>query len=49
MFLVQNDALAIAGHRKAWLVLRELQHSGKIEIVPYQGVRIKKRYLNRPS
>jgi hypothetical protein len=26
----------------AWLVLEELQDSGKIEIVPYQGVRIKK-------
>ena len=26
---------------QAWLVLKELQKSGKIEIVPYQGVRIK--------
>ena len=28
---------AITGNRKAWLVLEELQDSGKIEIVPYQG------------
>jgi len=28
---------------QAWLVLKELQASGRIEIVPYQGVRIKKR------
>jgi hypothetical protein len=26
---------------QAWLVLKELQDSEKIEIVPYQGVRIK--------
>jgi len=28
---------------QAWLVLKELKDSEKIEIVPYQGVRIKKR------
>jgi hypothetical protein len=26
---------------QAWLVLKELQASGRIKIVPYQGVRIK--------
>jgi hypothetical protein len=34
--------MAITGNGKAWLVLKGLQDSGKIEIVPYQGVRIKK-------
>jgi hypothetical protein len=35
-------AMAVLVYRKAWLVLKELQKSGKIEIVPYQGVIIMK-------
>jgi hypothetical protein len=31
---------------QAWLVLKELQNSGKIEIVPYQGLRIKKMSID---
>jgi len=27
---------------QAWLVLKELDKSGKIEIVPYQGVKLRK-------
>lgn len=27
---------------QAWLVLKELHASGQIEIVPYQGIKIKK-------
>jgi len=27
---------------QAWLTLKKLNESGKIEIVPYQGIRIKK-------
>jgi hypothetical protein len=34
--------LTIRSNRKARLILKELQHSGKIEIVPYQGVIIMK-------
>jgi len=41
-FYCYRTPLAITGNRKAWLVLKELQDSGKIEIVPYQGVRIMK-------
>lgn len=29
---------------EAWLVLKKLDKSGKIEIVPYQGIRIKQNY-----
>jgi len=32
----------IPSKRKARLVLKELQDSGKIEIVPYHGVRVKR-------
>jgi hypothetical protein len=32
---------------QAWLVFKELQDSGKIEIVPYQGVRIKRASMAR--
>jgi len=35
-------AQTIAGYRKALLFLKELLNSGKIEIVLYQGVIIKK-------
>jgi hypothetical protein len=34
--------MAISCQRKAWLVLKEIQDAGKIEIVPYPGVRMKK-------
>jgi hypothetical protein len=33
--------LAITSYKNVWLVLKELQDLGKIEIAPYQGVRIK--------
>lgn len=28
---------------QAWMILKELNESGKIEIVPYQGIRIKQK------
>jgi len=37
----KKTPIAITGYRKAWLVLKELQAFGRIEIVPYQGVKIK--------
>jgi hypothetical protein len=40
LFVAKIEAQTLAGYRKAWLVLKELQDSGKIEIAAYQGVRI---------
>jgi hypothetical protein len=39
IFLAKTDDLTIVGNKNAWLDLKELQDSEKIEIVPYQGVK----------
>jgi len=38
LLVAKTMPLAIVGYWKAWLVLKELHKSGKIEIVPYPGV-----------
>jgi hypothetical protein len=40
--LAKKDAPDDQKLRKTWLVLKELQASGKLEIVSYQGIKDKK-------
>ncbi len=39
LFVAKTDALTIAGYMKALLVLKEMQKSGEIEIVAFQGLK----------